>query len=108
MAIVGNNTNSEYANLRDSFFTEEEKKQFNKVMKDEKDQKIHAEMLEKKASLLYKKAMQLINRVEAGEFNEKQMKKVEYVISHLLAGIEDLHKELILELTMDHNVYKGG
>jgi hypothetical protein len=29
------------------------------------------------------------------------MEKVEYAISHYLAGIEDLHQELILEKTFE-------
>ncbi len=69
-------------------------------MRNPKDQRIHAKMLEEKAETLYKKAMDLIKRVELGEFNDEQMEKVEYAISHYLAGIEDLHQELILEKTL--------
>ena len=45
--------------------------------------------------------MDLIKRVELGEFNDEQLEKVEYAIAHYLSGIEDLHQELILEKTFE-------
>ena len=101
MATVGNNTSAKYEHLRESFFTEGEKEQFEKIIKHPKNRKIHAKMLEQKAETLYKKAMTLIEAVERGEFNEEEMAVVEFTISHYLAGIEDLHQELILEKTME-------
>ena len=101
MATVGNNTSAKHEQLREAFFTEGEKEQFKKVMSNPKDQRIHSKILEEKAETLYKKAMDLIKRVELGEFNDEQMEKVEYAISHYLAGIEDLHQELILEKTLE-------
>ncbi len=101
MATVGNNMDGKKSHVRDSFFSSKgEKEYFEKLMQDPKERSIHAKALRMNADTLYKKAMDLINRVEAGEFNEEQMAKVEYMISHYLAGIDDLHKELILELTL--------
>lgn len=70
-------------------------------MRNPKDRKIHAKMLEEEAKTLYKKAKCLIKRVELGEFNDEQMEKVEYAISQYLAGIQDLRQELILEKTLE-------
>ena len=70
-------------------------------MKNPNNRTIHEKMLEQKAETLYKKAMVLIEAVENGEFNEEEMAVVEYTISHYLAGIDDLHPELILEKTPD-------
>ena len=94
MATVGNNDNQKYADLRDSFFSESEREHFNEVMKNPEERAIHAEMLKQKASELYRKAMDLIVRVERGEFNDEQMEKVEYQIAHYLAGIVDFEKTL--------------
>lgn len=97
MATVGNNANLEYGYLRESFFTDEEKEHFIKLMQDDKERIVHGNMLAESPDKLYEKAMKLIERVENGEFNEDEMKKVERKISHLLAGIEDVHLECILE-----------
>ena len=71
-----------------------------KLWGEKREQKIHKKLLNEKASVLYEKAMKLIIRVELGEFNEKQMKGVEYAIAHYLAAIEDIQKVKLLELTM--------
>ena len=60
--------------------------------------------MHQKAESLHTRAINLINRVEAGEFNEEQMVKVEHMIAHYLAAIEDLERVLELELT--HNFGK--
>lgn len=104
MATQGNNVSGKYAELRDSFFSDSEKEYFAKIMKNPKDRAIHAKLLRKKADWLYKKAMGLITRVENGEFNEEQMARVEYMIAHYLAAIEDFEKVLELELTMDREL----
>ncbi|MBE5758374.1 MAG: hypothetical protein E7345_05595 [Clostridiales bacterium] len=101
MATVGNNTSAKFEHLREAFFTKGEKEQFEKIMRHPKNRAIHERMLEQKAETLYKKAMVLIEAVERGEFDEKEMAVVEYTISHYLAGIDDLHPELILEKTPD-------
>ena len=101
MATVGNNTSVKYEHLREAFFTEGEREQFEKIMKHTKNRAIYEKMLEQNTDTLYKKAMVLIEAVERGEFDEKEMAVVEYTISHYLAGIDDLHPELILEKTPD-------
>ena len=101
MATVGNNTSAKFEYLREAFFTEGEREQFEKIMKKPSNRAIHEKMLGQKAETLYKKAMILIESVERGLFNEKEMAVVEFAISHYLAGIEDLHPELILEKTPD-------
>lgn len=100
MAIKGNNSNQQYSFVRDSFFSESEKKFFTKLLEDPTEMKIHSKLLTQKVELLYKKAVKLISRVEAGEFNEKQMANVEYMIAHYLAAIEDFERVLELELTI--------
>ena len=55
MATVGNNTSAKHEQLREAFFTEGEKEQFKKVMRNPKDQRIHAKMLEEKQKLFIKK-----------------------------------------------------
>lgn len=69
------------------------------LLKDPKERDLHAKLLKKDVATLYRKATELITRVELGEFNEEQMVEAEYRITHLLAAIEDLEKVLDLELT---------
>lgn len=97
MATVGNNNNGEYSHLRDSFFTKGEEEQFKQRMQEPKEQIIHHSLLKQNVDKLYEKAMDLVQRVEQGEFNEEEMEKVERAIAHYLAAIDDLHLELVHE-----------
>ena len=101
MATIGNNASGKAAFLRDSFFDSAEQQYLEELMECRGERELHHQLLHEHADKLYKKACDLIVRVELGEFNEEQMEKVEYVISHYLAGIEDLHQEMILEKTME-------
>lgn len=97
MATVGNNTSAKHEHLRESFFTDEERKYFEMIMKDPAERVIHATMLKQNANTLYTKAMELIEMVEGGMIGENEMAEVEYLIAHCLAAIEDVHQELSLE-----------
>ncbi len=101
MGTMGNNEDGNKSLVRDSFFTEGEKEYFEELMKKPEEKKIHNALTKENVQDLFDMAMELINRVEAGEFDEKQMEKVERLIAHLLAAIEDLQRVLELELTMD-------
>ena len=95
MSTKGNNTSAKKAHVRDSFFDSGEKEFFTKLLKDPEERTLHSELLREDVEKLYKKACKLINRVEKGEFNEEQMIKVERIIAHCLAAIEDV--ELVKE-----------
>ncbi len=97
MGTIGNNADGNIGYVRDSFFTEGEQDYFEKLMRNPDERRIHFKLARKNAQELFDKAMELIDRVEAGEFNEEQMQKAERAIVHLLAGIEDLQKVLELE-----------
>lgn len=101
MATIGNNVSSEYANVRDAFFTPGEIENFEKIMKDPENFKFHNKLIKQNVHVMYAKAMDLIERVERGEFNENQMERVERLIAHCLASIEDLHLELVHEKYYD-------
>ena len=92
MASEGNNANGKYAHLRDSFFTETEKEHFDNLLKNSEEKRTHEDMLKEKNDNKYRDAISLIERAEAGEFNEEEMETAEHMISHLLAGIVDLQK----------------
>lgn len=93
MSSIGNNINSEYSNLRDSFFDSGEKEYLQELLKEKEDRLVHEILLKKDSSFLYKKANNLINQVEEGRFNDEQMEDVEYMITHLLSAIEDIEKD---------------
>lgn len=96
MATIGNNTSAEYARVRDIFFgSEGERKNFENLMQNPNEREIHTELLKKSADELYERAMNLINRVEYGEFNQEQMERVERAIAHCLAAIEDVQLALV-------------
>lgn len=99
MASIGNNTSGKIAHVRDSYFDSGEKEYLEELLKDPKEREIHQKLMQKNVEILYRKARELMVRVELGEFDEKQMVEAEYKITHLLAGIEDLEKVLELELT---------
>jgi hypothetical protein len=100
MATEGNNFSQEYENTRESFFTEGERDRFLEVLQNPYDRQLHYDLLKSNAKELHNKAMDLIERAEAGEFNEEGMLMVEYAISHYLAAIEDVHLELIKERSL--------
>lgn len=105
MATEGNNMNKEIAETRDAFFSEGERDYFRRLIKSPAERLIHYKLVNKRASDLHRMAMDLIERAEAGQFNEEEMFKIEYLISHYLGAIEDLHKVLIKERT--HNEDEG-
>ena len=99
MATEGNNMNKEIAETREAFFSEGEIDYFRRLLKSPAERLIHYKLVNKKATELHEKAMDLIERAEAGQFNEEEMFKIEYLISHYLGAIEDLHRVLIKERT---------
>lgn len=101
MATEGNNMNKEIAETRDAFFSEGEIDYFRRLLKSPAERLIHYKLVNKKASELHETAMDLIERAEAGQFNEEEMFKIEYLISHYLGAIEDLHRILVNERTPD-------
>ncbi len=101
MSTIGNNTDGRASNLRDAFFTKGEKEYYSKLMQNPGERKVRAKMMSKDVKVLYKKAQELMTRVEAGEFDETQMAKAEYYLAHILSAIEDLEQILILEKTPD-------
>ena len=100
MASVGNNTNGKISHVRDSYFDSGEKEYLEKLLKDPKQKALHEKLLKQDAKKLYAEAKKLMQAVELGEFNEKQMVEAEFKITHLVGAIEDLHKVLELELTL--------
>lgn len=97
MATIGNNASAKIAHVRDSYFDSEEFEYLKELLKDPKEMAIHQKLLKKNVEVLYKKAQALMLAVELGQFDEKQMAKAEYKITHLLAAIEDFEKVLELE-----------
>lgn len=103
MSSTGNNTSGKIAHVRDSYFDSGELDYLVELLKDPKEMAIHSKLLHYKVEILYKKAKELMTKVELGEFNEEQMAKAEYQITHLLGAIEDLEKTLELELINTKN-----
>lgn len=99
MATMGNNFNARNDQLKNSFFTPEEQEYFNELMKDPDEKSIHDKLLREDANILCEMVMDLIKRVEQGEFNEKQMEYVERCIAQLLGAVEDA--EAILDKADD-------
>ena len=85
--------------LRDAFFTEGEIKYFEGLLKDEKEMSRFCTLLSEDMHKIYERAMDLIERVERGEFTEKQMAKIEKTIAFYLAVQDNLQKELSKDFT---------
>lgn len=103
MATEGNNFSAEFAHIRDSFFTESEIEQFNKVMENPIDQFVHQHLSKQRAWGLYSKAMNIIQKVEYGEYEDNEMPEVERLLSHYLAAIQDIIMEMEKERTEINN-----
>ena len=89
MSTIGNNGSNKSAFVRDTFFDSAEQQYLEELMKHRSEREIHQKLLLEHAEKLYKKACNLIARVELGEFNEEEMEGVEKIIVHCLAAIED-------------------
>lgn len=106
MATIGNNASGKAAFLRDSFFDSAEQQYLEELMECRGERELHHQLLHEHADKLYKKACDLIARVELGEFNEEEMEQVEKIIVHCLAAIEDLQLVLGREITPERNKNK--
>lgn len=104
MATVGNNTNQDYADARDAFFTDGELKFYNKCLQDPKNMKIHEKATSRSVEKNYAEAMELILKVESGLIADDKMAETELKIAHLLSG-EDMHVEKIAECLPDETSY---
>ena len=97
MGKYGNNSSREYELLREAFFTDSEKQQYEKVMEDPKEREINTRLQNKQAIELYKKATLLIEMAEKGLLDEEEMERAEYIIAHCLAALDDVCLEIIKE-----------
>ena len=104
MATIGYNTNQDYADAREAFFTEGERKFYIKSLEDPKQMKIHDKVTMKSSEEKYAKAMELISMVENGLIADDEMPDIELKIAHLLSG-EDMHVEKIAECLPDVSPY---
>lgn len=108
MATIGNNTNGKASHVRDSYFDGGEKEYLEQLLKDPKQKALHEKLLKQDAEKLYTEAKKLMQAVELGQFNEKQMIEAEFKITHLLGAIEDLERVLELELIPSTSSKKDG
>lgn len=96
-----NNINGEAAHLRDTFL-EAEKEYLEYLLKNDSVMNLIRNLNGNYSSdLLFKTAKDLIDRVEAGEFDDEEMKNVEAQITVLLAAIKDKVLMRILVRTME-------
>ena len=82
MSTIGNNGNQKAAFLRDTFFDSAEQQYLEELMQYRSERELHRKLLLQHAEKLYKKACELITRVELGEFNDEEMESVEKVIDN--------------------------
>jgi len=108
MSIVGNNGNEKASIMRDSFFDSAERKYLEELLKDPNERKLHESLLREKAEKLYADAKEIAERVEWGNLTEEQMAEAEYLLTHLLAAIEDFQLALELEKDYDSDGNKKG
>ena len=100
MASSGNNIRGDIAHIRDSYFDSGEKEYLEELLQDPEEMEIHEELMKRDARELCEAAERIMQAVEEGRFDEKQMIKAERKITHLLAAIKDLEMVLESELTM--------
>ena len=102
MSTIGNNDSEKIAFLRESYFDSEGEKEFLvELLQDPKERKIHEKLVLRDAKKLAKLALDIIQKVESGAYNEKEMAEAEYMLTHLLAAIKDIQLALELELLPD-------
>lgn len=99
MSTVGNNGIDKASLMRDSFFDSDEILYLQELLEDPKEMKKHKKLLNERAEKLYNKAKEIYSNVEQGLYNEEEMAEAEYMLTHLLAAIEDYELALELELT---------
>ena len=100
MATIGNNFSKKREHVRESFFDSDEKEFAEELLKDPKEKNLHNKLLQEDVEKLYKKACDLISRVERGEIPESKIEEIEKTIVHCLMAIEDIERVLELELTL--------
>lgn len=98
MATIGYNTNQDYADAREAFFTEGECEFYIKTLQDPKHMKIHDKVTMRSSKKNYEEAMELISMVENGLIDDDKMPETELKIAHLLS-VEDIHLENIADET---------
>ena len=94
------NINGNVAHLRDTFLEAEREYVVELLKNDEVIEVIRRLNGNYSRDVLVATAKDLMDRVEAGEFDDKEMLKVEYQITVLLAAIQDKVLIKILERTM--------
>ena len=98
MSTVGNNFNSEAAEIRDEFFNSEKSREYIiNLLKNPKEKKLHEKLLREDGKTLINKVKAIMVKVEAGEYTEEELTDIIYMITHLLAAIEDCQPAQELE-----------
>ncbi|MBO5910298.1 MAG: hypothetical protein J6Q15_02190 [Clostridia bacterium] len=98
MSVVGTD-DAQILHIVQSYFGEGEKAYFAELLKSPKEMKLHQKLSQEDPQILCKKAVELINDIEQGKFNEVEMAEAEYMITHLLGAIDGMQKVNELELT---------
>ena len=98
MSTVGNNFNSEAAEIRDEFFMGEASRNYIiNLLKDPKEKKIHSKLLMEDGKTLINRVKAIMQKVKDGEYSGEELADVIYMIAHLLAAIEDCQPAQELE-----------
>ena len=90
--------------LRDTYFDNDGSREFfREIISKPKGKEIYDELRKMDIKTLYLNAKKLINNLEHGKYNEKELELAELKITLYLAAIDDYEKNLILEKTLKVN-----
>lgn len=105
MGTLGNNTDGKIEGVCRTYFSTGEGEYLKELLQNPKERDIHEKLKEEDAKKLYKRAKDLMAKVELNLIPAGQMPKVERKITHLLAAIDGLHVVKSLEKVADEDAY---
>ena len=105
MGTLGNNTSGKIERVCRTYFSTGEGEYLKELLQNPKERDIHERLKEKDAEKLYKRAKDLMVKVELNLIPANQMPKVEREITHLLAAIDGLHLVKMLEKLPDEDSF---
>ena len=105
MGTLGNNTSGKIEGVCRTYFSTGEGEYLKELLQNPKERDMHERLKEKDAEKLYKRAKDLMVKVELNLIPANQMPKVEREITHLLAAIDGLHLVKMLEKLPDEDSF---
>ena len=89
MYLTGNSIGAKVSIFIDEYFTDERKRLFNKLMKDDMEIRTHQRLKSQDVEKLYKKALHVLAQLNSSHRDYEDVEELEYEFTHYLAAIFD-------------------